>query len=207
MVLGTKTRLAKRKLEVQEVRKEKQTVTSKKHDKKCFTNNDNSGKDVLEKQLKSLQEKIDQLEIERNESETLIKELKTKLADLENKKQVKIISAESQTEYEFQDIPCKDCIYVASCAEELDFHVGDAHYDEDDDGPSESVSQSPYNCNICGRRNSKWGELRSHLKIMHAETVRPCKFFLLDKCDFPENVCWFMHTKPDTTFSQQTLKE
>jgi hypothetical protein len=117
---------------------------------------------------------------------------------------VKIISAESQTEYEFQDIPCKDCIYVASCAEELDFHIRYAHYDEDD---SETVSQSPYNCTICGRRNSNWGELRSHLKMMHPETVRPCKFVLLEKCFFSKNVCWFIHTKPDTTFSQQTLKE
>ena len=30
-----RARLAKRKIEIQEVRKEKQTLTSKKHDKKC----------------------------------------------------------------------------------------------------------------------------------------------------------------------------
>ena len=36
MTLPIKTRLAKRKLEIKEVRKEKQTVTSKKHDKNCF---------------------------------------------------------------------------------------------------------------------------------------------------------------------------
>ena len=158
MVLGTKTRLAKRTKEVQEVRKEKQTVTSKKHDKRCFTNDDTSGKDVLETQLKSLQGKIDKLEEEKKESEILIEELKTKIADIKIKKHVEMISAESQTEYEFQDIPCKDCIYVASCAEELDWHIDDAHHDEDDDEPSETVSQNPYNCNICGRRNSNWGE-------------------------------------------------
>ena len=38
MPLVNKTRLAKRNLEVQEVRKEKQTLTSKKHDKICLTN-------------------------------------------------------------------------------------------------------------------------------------------------------------------------
>ena len=36
MVLTSKTRLGKRKQEIQEVRKEKQTTASRKHDKKCF---------------------------------------------------------------------------------------------------------------------------------------------------------------------------
>jgi hypothetical protein len=36
MVLTSKTRLGKRKLEIKEVRKEKQEIASKKHDKKCF---------------------------------------------------------------------------------------------------------------------------------------------------------------------------
>ena len=119
-----------------------------------------------------------------------------------------MISAETQTVYEFQDIPCKDCIYVASCAEELDFHIENAHYDEDDaDEPSKTLSENPYNCNICSRKNATWGDLRYHLKTMHAETVRTCKFYLLGKCDFPENVCWFMHRNPSTAPSSQTLKE
>ena len=42
--------------------KEKQTVTSQNHDKRCFTNDDTSGKDVLKTQLKSLQDKIDENE-------------------------------------------------------------------------------------------------------------------------------------------------
>ena len=76
MPLVNKTRLAKRKLEVQEVRKEKQALTSKKHDKRCLTNGENSVKDALLTQLKALQGKIDKLEKEKNESEILIKELK-----------------------------------------------------------------------------------------------------------------------------------
>ena len=76
MPLVNKTRLAKRNLEVQEVRKEKQTLTSKKHDKKCLTNGENSGKDALLTQLKALQGKIYKLEKEKNESEIIIKELK-----------------------------------------------------------------------------------------------------------------------------------
>ena len=42
MTLTSKTRVAKRKLEIKEVRKEKQTTTSKKHDKKCFTKVDDT---------------------------------------------------------------------------------------------------------------------------------------------------------------------
>ena len=42
MTLTNKTRVAKRKLEIKEVRKEKQITTSKKHDKKCFTKVDDA---------------------------------------------------------------------------------------------------------------------------------------------------------------------
>jgi 3'-phosphoadenosine 5'-phosphosulfate (PAPS) 3'-phosphatase len=90
MVLATKTRLAKRKQELQEVRKEKQTLTSKNHDKRCFTTDDTSGKDVLETQLKSLKAKIDKLEEEKKESEILIEELKPKIADIKVKKQLEM---------------------------------------------------------------------------------------------------------------------
>ena len=45
MVLTSKTRLDKRKLEIKEVRKEKQITTSENHDKKCFTAVETSTKD------------------------------------------------------------------------------------------------------------------------------------------------------------------
>jgi hypothetical protein len=47
MVLTSKTRLGKRKLEIKEVRKEKQVVASKKHDNKCFTATETSTKDDI----------------------------------------------------------------------------------------------------------------------------------------------------------------
>ena len=56
MTLVTKTRLAKRKLEIKEVRKENQKDTSKKHDRKCLEYTERSTKDALLKQLKVLQE-------------------------------------------------------------------------------------------------------------------------------------------------------
>ena len=131
MVLGTKTRQAKRKLEVQTVRKEKQTVASGKHDQRCLAKDNSSEKGVFTTQLKTLQNKIDQLEKEKTESEILIENLKNKIAKKETKKQVETASVECQTEYEFQDIPCKDCIYVASCLDELNWHIENDHADED----------------------------------------------------------------------------
>ena len=206
MVLGTKTRMAKRKLEVQEVRKEKQTVASGKHDKRCLANKDHLEKGALTTQLKSLQNKIYQLEKEKNESEILIENLKNQIAEKDAKKQVEVASIECQTEYEFQDIPCKDCIYVASCLEELNWHIENGHEDEDGE-LTEFAPPSPDNCKICGKRNSNKVDLRIHLKVTHPETVRPCRFFVLGKCDFPESICWFIHTKPSTALSPQTFQE
>ena len=46
-----------------------------------------------------------------------------------------------------------------------------------------------------------------HIRTMHPETVKTCKFFINGKCDFPDNVCWFMHTKISTSSSPQMLKQ
>ena len=62
--LTSKTRLGKRKQEVKEIRKENQTTTSKKHDKKCLETNKSATKEVLSEQIIVLQGKIDQLEEE-----------------------------------------------------------------------------------------------------------------------------------------------
>ena len=232
MALIAKTRLSKRKYEMQNTRKENQTETSKKHDKRCIVNPKENSKhvepnktgtnddfkimkdklkltnelnDALLEEVKENEEAIKILQAKEKKHVEAIKSLEENITKLKSEKVLKS-SAETQTVYEFQDIPCKDCIYVASCAEELDFHIENVHWD-DDDGPSETVSESPYNCNICSKRNSNWGDLRCHLKTMHPGTVRTCKFFLLGKCDFPENVCWFMHTKPNTTLSPCRLSK
>ena len=65
MTLPPRTRLAKRKHEIKEVRKENQTTTSKKHDKKCLENDANSTEVTLLIRIKSMEEKIDSLEQEK----------------------------------------------------------------------------------------------------------------------------------------------
>ena len=113
---------------------------------KCFTGDGKNGEKVLEAQLKSLQEKIDALEKEKNESELIICELKTEIANIKNEKQVKIVerktqemkSRDTQTETEFQpnvvrtesgDILmfCTECEYPAEDIYELGEHMYEVH--------------------------------------------------------------------------------
>ena len=90
MTLPGKTRLAKRKLEIKEVRKEKQTVTSKKHDKNCFKDeNAEDSKDIdllkqlndaLLEEVKSNEKAIENLKKKEKKYEQDIEDLKQKLA-------------------------------------------------------------------------------------------------------------------------------
>ena len=206
MVLASKTRLGKRKLEVQEVRKEKQTLTSKKHDKHCLSKEENPEKEALFLQIKSLEHKIEDLVKEKVESEAQIEDLKRKIASKEADNATKDTqSIETQTESEFQDYHCKLCIYVASCVEELDWHFGDAH-DDDDDETKESEVNSQFTCNICGRINRSKGELMIHRKNNHSQTVKTCKYFIEGKCQIPEDDCCFKHTV-GVSSSQRSLHE
>ena len=81
MTLTSKTRLGKRKQEIQELRKEKQTITSKKHDKRCI---EKSGcKDCSKAQLILLQEQYDTLKLEYEKQAETVHFLEEKIKDLE----------------------------------------------------------------------------------------------------------------------------
>ena len=88
MTLPTKSRLAKRKLEIKEVRKEKQTVTSKKHDKNCY---DDKNLEVVDDDTDLLKKLNDALleEVKANEKaiENLKKKEKKYLEDIKDLKQ------------------------------------------------------------------------------------------------------------------------
>ena len=131
---------------------------------------------------------------EKVESEAQIEDLKRKIASKEADNATKDKqSIETQTESEFQDYHCKLCIYLASCVEELDWHFGDAH-DDDDDETKESEVNSQFTCNISGRINRSKGELMIHRKNNHSQTVKTCKYFIEGKCQIPEDDCWFKRT-------------
>ena len=194
MTLVAKTRLAKRKQEMQEVRKENQTVTSKKHDKRCIEESIEKNNSVLK--LKTLQEHHDNLIEENKNNLIIIKELKEKIATMEieirSKETKNSEESQTQTEYEFQEFPCQECVYVASCVEELDWHHGNDHSDTGTE-TDESDPQSIFSCRICGRINRSKGELMTHRKVKHPQLIRTCRFYVQGICDFPDDVCWISH--------------
>ena len=208
MTLTGRTRLAKRKQEIQEVRKEHQTATSKKHDRGCLGKEKNSVNDLM-LQFKSLQEVHDNLVKENNNNLIMIKELKETIVLMESEKTVKKDnkSEETQTESEYTDFPCQECVYVASCIEELNWHLENEHNHEE---AEELDFNNHLNCNICGKRNANNGELMTHRKNSHPETIKTCKYFVKGKCGFPESVCWFNHKIRETnsaTLTPQTLMQ
>ena len=46
-----------------------------------------------------------------------------------------------------------------------------------------------------------------HVRTTNPETVRICKFFLKGKCDFPDNICWFIHSKSSPNLSPQMVEQ
>jgi hypothetical protein len=160
--------------------------------------------EALLEEVKENEVAIAKLEEKEKKHVQIIKDLKQKIGILEAYNQEGKTSniVETQTETEFQEIPCHFCIYSASCYEELDWHLDNNHGQEE---PSESDTPSPFTCNICCKKNSNRGELLRHKKHKHPEAVRTCKYFLAGKCDFPENACWFIQTKTSIKPVPQTL--
>ena len=105
---------------------------------------------------------FDKLLDENKKNLKTIDELKATVARLEMEGVDKIkVVAETHTEHEFIEIPCNECVYMASCQEELDFHLENDHDHEESEEPE---SPDPNTCNICGKRNKNKGELLSHSK-------------------------------------------
>ena len=179
MTLTTKTRLGKRKLEIKEVRKENQKETSKKHDKKCFEFSARSPKETLLKQLRVLQDKIFELDKEKEETEGTIDKLK-----VENEKQneknkhleeeiVKlgneIKSSTSQPNVVRTDsgdilMFCSECEYPAENIYELGEHMYEFHSSR-----YEGEREVCFECNICNDSFITELELTAHIQKHHSE--------------------------------------
>ena len=138
MVLANRTRLAKRKLEIQEVRKENQTTTSKKHDKTCLGKDKKLEKDsdsllkelndALLEEVKSNEKAIAILEGKEKKYIAAVKSLEEMLEKLRMETSPKS-NSETQTLLDSREsdlqIPCRICIYVATCEEEFNWHMDD----------------------------------------------------------------------------------
>ena len=225
MVLTSKTRLGKRKLEINEVRKEKQTTTSKKHDKKCFAAVENPDKnkisapskiqtksdmlakmetmqqlnDALLEEVKNNEEAIAILEGKEKKYEEAIKSLEERVKNLKSETSLKSqVDLETQTSSNPGDtepqIPCRLCIYVATCEEQLNWHMDDEH-----DLNTDMYYETDFPCEICGKWCRTGADLTYHLKkhevvkSVHPKEGKTCSYFLDGCCVFDSNECWFNH--------------
>ena len=150
-----RTRLGKRKQEMQELRKEKQTITSKKHDKTCLEK-DNS-KDNSKSQLMVLQEQFDALKIEYEKQLETVHLLETKVKDLEKERtnyQPNVVKTDKG------DILmlCCECEYPAEDIFDLGEHMYEAHSQNE---------ESEISCELCGDTFSTEESLREHKIKMH----------------------------------------
>ena len=188
MTLTTKTRIAKRKLEIKEVRKENQKDTSKKHDRKCFEFSERSTKDVLLKHLRVLEDKISMLDEEKKASEDIIDKLKTEnhkqnetntclkeqITELKNK----VNSQPNVVKTDTGDILmlCNECEYPAEDIFDLGEHMFEIHSSRYD-----AEAEDGFTCDICADRFMNNLDLNGHNQKHHRDSG--CKDSI-QSCDF-----------------------
>ena len=203
-----RTRLGKRKQEMQELRKEKQTITSKKHDKTCLEK-DNS-KDNSKSQLMVLQEQFDALKIEYEKQLETVHLLEIKVKDLEKERtnyQPNVVKTDKG------DILmlCCECEYPAEDIFDLGEHMYEAHSQNEESelscelcGDTFSTEESlkehkmkihkkEWSCNYCSESFEWKSNLMIHKKENHEEKVSSCWNHTLGTCQFGDTNCWFIH--------------
>ena len=127
------------------------------------------------------------------------------------------------------------CIFVASCEEELNFHMGEEHdkdYIDYFDAAfpcsvcargcqsekelkrhkqiyhHKTVKKHTLECNHCEDNFEKKNELMEHMKEVHAEKVSACWNITSGYCGFGELKCWFSHKESteNETKNSENLK-
>ena len=176
-------------------------------------------------QFKVLQVEHDTLKHENNKNLMIIKKLEEKLSVLQQQKSPSLsgISQELQTYSSDIQICCNVCIYIATCEEELNWHMSEAHdlssdhFDQDnfcdicerlcktesdlfahkkEHQPTILHNQSNrLNCNFCEDKFDKIGNLIAHKKKNHSEKVAICWQFTAGICEFGDTNCWFVHSQ------------
>ena len=167
-------------------------------------------------QLKELQLKFDTLEEENKTLKQEIEELKNNGTERMQEDQ------DTQTKAEFTEIACIECIFLASCEEELNWHMGEEHDQDyvdyfDTEFPCsvcskgcqserelkrhkqiyhhKKVKRHSLECNHCEDNFEKKHEVLEHMKKVHAENVSACWNFASGFCEFGELKCWFSHSE------------
>ena len=107
-------------------------------------------------QLKALQKDFDNLKLENENNQNTIKNLEEKLSQ---KSPMSTNSKGSQTFTREIQIFCNVCIYVATCEEELNWHMGYEH-----DLSDESYFDKEYYCDVCSRWIDTESDMLNHRK-------------------------------------------
>ena len=91
---------------------------------------------------------------------------------------------------DIEEFVCDECGFDTIFKEEYGWHMNGFHGWPK---PMEEDSDDAIPCNICEQKFViKWN-LMNHRKKIHFQTVELCRYFLEDKCDFPDDICWFRH--------------
>ena len=121
--------------------------------------------DAMEEEIKDSDNKIAILEEREKKNLKAIQELQKMVEELKAPHHGESLnppgpqqSSECQTYTENIQILCNVCIHVATCEEELNWHMGDEH-----DLPSDSYFDTDFSCEICG----KWCRSASDLILHH----------------------------------------
>ena len=167
--------------------------------------------DAMEEEIKTLEEK-DKTNLE------VIKNLERRLGEQEK---TSFTFTETQTEVEDEDsvfICCILCIYVATCEEQLTWHMGKDHDKEtnyfDTDFPCDICgkwcrseadqahhmrkheaikTEQTISCNFCSKTFESKRDMMTHKKSEHTEKVSACWDFASGNCNLGNDVCWFNH--------------
>ena len=173
-------------------------------------------------QFKALQIAYDDLKQENAKNVNVIKHLEEKVEMLQNTS-LHVSSKGAQTFSSEIQIFCNVCIYVATCEEELNWHMeyahdlsSDSYFDKEfyceicsrwfsEESDLENHAQdhqkkivikesSTFYCNFCEETFTNKKDLMKHKKRKHVEKVTLCWKFEAGICDFDDSSCWFSHS-------------
>ena len=115
-------------------------------------------------QMKTLQEKYDVLEVK---YENLLKEktVEEKILPKLSKEQ----GIQTKNESEYVEISCTECIFLASCEDELNWHLGETH-----DKDYISYFETDFPCSVCDRWCKSQKDLNRHMKVFHGKRIKSC---------------------------------
>ena len=114
---------------------------------------------------KALEEKYNALV---KENVTNVQEI-ARLKEHKSPKLSKDQEIQTKAEGEFVEISCTECIFLASCEDELNWHMG-----EDHEKDWISYFESEYPCSVCDRWCRSEKELKRHIQVHHGKRVKLC---------------------------------